>query len=244
MLTWEVMRQNCLSKPWSPAELVAVRHYKPLSSKVRGCLPGPANRWAQPRPFSAQGFGKSQYHAPLNFFWFPQIRWTYSHIFQGLEKTHQIWAGLEKAGTCSYSPSWPDPVQAPGTAWETPQLQSAHSRRGLHKASGCPRLGGLVSANSRAAAGSGALQSPVPSLRDARWLGASHGAATPCTSSGSQHLPASLQCHLVFLWANFASWLTGRTKGLWKAVKPCLCLSCLCHKCWSNEYIMKEIAPA
>lgn len=42
MLMWDLMRQNCLSKPQSPAEPVAVRHYQPLS-EVRACFPGPAN---------------------------------------------------------------------------------------------------------------------------------------------------------------------------------------------------------
>lgn len=46
------------------------------------------------QPLQCSGVWESTISCTVELFWFPQIRWTYSHIFQGLEKTRQIWAGL------------------------------------------------------------------------------------------------------------------------------------------------------
>lgn len=48
-------------------------------------------------------------------FQFLQVWWTYSHIFQRHQTGQEIWTGLGKPGTGSYTPSRPGPVQALGT---------------------------------------------------------------------------------------------------------------------------------
>lgn len=157
------------------------------------------------QPLQCSGFWDVTISCTIELFWFPQIGRTYSHIYQGHEKTQQICAGIEKAGTCSSSPSWSDPVQAPGAVWGAPvwgapPFQTGDGQRVLHKVSGCL---GLAAADSRAAARGRALRSPAPSLRDVCQRTASHRAAMPGNGFGSQHLPSSLWCHLVFLLADW-----------------------------------------
>lgn len=101
--------------------------------------------------------------------------WTYSHICQGHEMTEHSRAGLEKAGTCSYSPSWADPAQVPGTVWG-----AHHHCKGLIDEGISTRFQDLVGAKGRPAAGSRAQPSPTPSLRAVSQLAASHRAPDPC----------------------------------------------------------------
>lgn len=162
-----------LISPQSPEELNTVRNYQPPFSEVRAWFQGqqmPSDCWAQTSSFSAQDFGRLLYHALYNF---SVSSDHYSHICQGHEIIKQIWVGLEKAGTCSYSPSWPDPVQVPQTVWGTPPLQSADWWRDFHKVSGSLRAGDLLGAKSRPDVGSGVQPSPAPSLK-AAWQVVQH----------------------------------------------------------------------
>lgn len=170
MLTWGPMRQNWFSKPQSCSQWAITSHPSPRSehnSRASKCL---VTRGFRPAP------------SVLRTFLFPQIMQTYSRICQGHELTELIWVGLEKAGTCSYSASWPDPVQVAGTVWGTPPSQGANWWRDSPKVSGR----GLVGDRSRVAAGTA---KPPPSLS---CVTASHRAPVLVHSISLPHFSVSL----------------------------------------------------
>lgn len=174
MLTWGLMGQNWFppraQKSWTLWGITS--HPSPRSehdSRANKCL---VTTELRPSP-SVLRILEDRYIMHCITFLFPQIRSIYSHICQGHEMIEQIWVGLEKARTCSYSPSWPDPVQVPQTVWGTPPLQSADWWRDFHKVSGSLRAGDLVGAKSRPDVGSGVQPSPAPSPK-AAWRVVEH----------------------------------------------------------------------
>lgn len=88
------------------------------STKVIVCYPGLASAWrptSSDQPLEHLGYWEITRSCTAELFQFLQVRWAYSHIVQRHQTGQQIWTGLGKPGTGSYTPSRPGPVQALGT---------------------------------------------------------------------------------------------------------------------------------